>query len=268
MVQDDDVIDANPEPFAIPERSAQRVRSEIEFPYSDLEDVIGLAKTIHSNACSPCDDAELAAWMNMSEHGGTYRARRSAARIFGLVETAQGRLSLTALGRRIVDESDRGARVEAFLKPALFAALYEQYHGQSLPPTPTIERHIERLGVPPKQVKRARQVFQHSAHYAAFVDGSTGRFRKPGTGPVPDQATNAVGQENKKGGGRGGAGDGGGGSDQAEIDPIILGLLARLPKAGEVWPEAERKLWLDLLSGTFKLIYKDTPSTSGPHNGE
>jgi hypothetical protein len=23
------------------------------------------------------------------------------------------------------------------------------------------------------------------------------------------------------------------------------------------WPEAERKLWLDLLSGSFKLIYKD-----------
>jgi hypothetical protein len=26
---------------------------------------------------------------------------------------------------------------------------------------------------------------------------------------------------------------------------------------GDVWPEAERKLWLELLSGSFKLIYKD-----------
>jgi hypothetical protein len=33
--------------------------------------------------------------------------------------------------------------------------------------------------------------------------------------------------------------------------------LVRLPKSGEVWPEAERKLWLELLSGSFKLIYKD-----------
>jgi len=31
------------------------------------------------------------------------------------------------------------------------------------------------------------------------------------------------------------------------FDPIIRGLLARLPKSGAVWPEAERKLWLDLL---------------------
>jgi hypothetical protein len=29
------------------------------------------------------------------------------------------------------------------------------------------------------------------------------------------------------------------------------------PKSGNVWPEAERKLWLQLLEGSFKLIYKD-----------
>jgi hypothetical protein len=52
-------------------------------------------------------------------------------------------------------------------------------------------------------------------------------------------------------------GDGGGGGGQTDIDPIILGLLARLPQSGDVWPEAERKLWLELLSGSFKLIYKD-----------
>ena len=38
---------------------------------------------------------------------------------------------------------------------------------------------------------------------------------------------------------------------------IYQGLLGRLPKSGDVWPEADRKLWLDLLAGSFKLIYKD-----------
>jgi len=33
--------------------------------------------------------------------------------------------------------------------------------------------------------------------------------------------------------------------------------LGRLPKSGDVWPEADRKLWQDLLAGSFKLIYKD-----------
>ena len=51
--------------------------------------------------------------------------------------------------------------------------------------------------------------------------------------------------------------DGGGGKIPPEIDPIIVGLLARLPKTGAVWPESERTLWLELLKGSFKLIYKD-----------
>jgi hypothetical protein len=51
----------------------------------------------------------------------------------------------------------------------------------------------------------------------------------------------------------------GGGGEPPEIDPIIQGLLARLPKSGDVWPEADRKRWLQLLEGSFKLIYKDKP---------
>jgi hypothetical protein len=45
------------------------------------------------------------------------------------------------------------------------------------------------------------------------------------------------------------------------IDPIIAGPLKRHPKSGEVWPVEDRKLWLQLLEGSFKLIYKDAPST-------
>lgn len=41
------------------------------------------------------------------------------------------------------------------------------------------------------------------------------------------------------------------------LDPIILGLLARLPKPGDVWPETQHNLWIELLKGSLKLIYKD-----------
>jgi hypothetical protein len=41
------------------------------------------------------------------------------------------------------------------------------------------------------------------------------------------------------------------------LTPIIAGLLKRLPKAGEVWPKAQRKLWLQLLEGSFEVIYED-----------
>jgi hypothetical protein len=40
--------------------------------------------------------------------------------------------------------------------------------------------------------------------------------------------------------------------------------LKRLPKTGDVWPEVDRKLWLQLLEGSFKLIYKDAASNKIP----
>jgi hypothetical protein len=44
--------------------------------------------------------------------------------------------------------------------------------------------------------------------------------------------------------------------------------LKRLPKSGDLWPEADRKLWLQLLEGSFKLIYKDEkePVELNEHN--
>jgi hypothetical protein len=241
---------------------AGRIQSEIEFPYSDLETAVDLARALHSNAGSSCEDAELAAWLDQSINGGTYRARRSAARMFGLIEIAQGRLSLTPLGHRVVDSTEgRSARADAFLLPELYGRMYEQYRGQVLPPPPALERHMEQLGVSPKQKGRARQVFQKSAQYAGYVDPGSGRFVRPGTGPEFDRSQ----QVQRRTGGGGGGGDGG---DQVDIDPIIRGLLARLPKSGEVWPEAERKLWLDLLAGSFKLIYKDTPPSDVQHEAE
>ena len=49
--------------------------------------------------------------------------------------------------------------------------------------------------------------------------------------------------------------------DTDHIDPIIEGLLIRLPAPGSNWPEAARKMWLSLLENSFGLIYKDAPPT-------
>jgi hypothetical protein len=72
----------------------------------------------------------------------------------------------------------------------------------------------------------------------------------------PTKPTDATSQEedeaNDVGGGAGWGSDG-----QPPLDPIIRVLLARLPRSGDVWPETQRQLWLDLLAGSFKLIYKE-----------
>jgi len=46
-------------------------------------------------------------------------------------------------------------------------------------------------------------------------------------------------------------------SRRAQFDPIIRGLMQRLPKPGEVWADHARKEWLATLEANLKLIYPD-----------
>ena len=48
------------------------------------------------------------------------------------------------------------------------------------------------------------------------------------------------------------------------IDPVIAGLLTHLPPSGSVWPIEARKQWLELMEGSFKLIFKDKPAEPAP----
>jgi hypothetical protein len=115
---------------------------------------------------------------------------------------------------------------------------------------------MEQLGVSPKQKERARQTFMKSAQYAGFIDSATGRFVKPGIAPKDDGDRQ---QEKPLDAARFA---GGGGDEPPRIDPIIQGLLSRLPPSGSQWRMADRKLWLELLEGSFKLIYEDIPEIS------
>jgi hypothetical protein len=225
---------------------AQRFRSEIEFPYADLQTAVELVEILHRKAATSCDDNELAAWMNQSATGGTFRSRLAAARIFGLVETGQGRVSLTTLGRGVVDSSTgRDSLSEAFLKPQLFSAMYEQVRGHVLPPPPAIERHMEGLGVSPKQKDRARQTFVKSAQYAGFIDQTSGRFVKPGNAgsAPPAEATKP-----KKSGG-------GGGGSELVLDPLLMALLHKIPPKEEGWAAAKRVRWFRTFAMNVSQIY-------------
>jgi hypothetical protein len=234
----------------------KRFRSEIEFPYSDLESAVELAQTIHDKAGSSCELEELAAWMGQTASGGTFRTRVGAARMFGLIETGQGRVTLTQAGRDALEGSggERAARISAFLSVELFGVMYDQYKGNALPPPPAIERQMEQLGVSPKQKERARQTFMKSAQYAGFIDSSTGRFVKPGIAQREEVPREDRKPEHERGG------NGGNGGGPTDLHPFVQGLLKELPKAGAVWPEDQRKLWLDTAASIFKMIYKDDPA--------
>lgn len=234
-------------------------RSTISFPYMALNDAVKLAEAIHGNVgLGECDDDQLAAWTSQSIKSSGFRVQIAAARLFGIITSpSTGRYRLTDLGSAIVDPAQtREARATAFLNVPLYRAVFDKYRGGVLPGQPAaMERELVSLGVSEKVKDRARQVFERSAEQAGFFAHGRNRLVMPGIAArQPDAALPPDLDADVPGDTKGGVG---GGGDNTGVDPIIAGLLKRLPKSGEKWPKAQRKLWLQLLEGSFDLIYDD-----------
>jgi hypothetical protein len=145
----------------------------------------------------------------------------------------------------------REGKASAFLSVPLYKAIFDKYRTGILPPNAAaLEREMVAFGVSDKVKDRARQAFEKSADQAGFFEHGKNRLVMP--------AINATKEAPREEALRDDLGGGGNGGGPPDIDPIIRGLLARLPTSGDVWPEAERNLWLELLKGSFKLIYRDS----------
>lgn len=162
-----------------PERR-ERSRSTIAFPYYDLRQSERLAGQVWSNG-GRCTPDQLAAWLgHRTLNSGAFRNRVSAAALFGLVMSSRKSITLTELGRRIVDSVEaRQARVEAFLSVSLYRRLFDDHKGRRLPPAMLMQQQMVQLGVTPTQVQAARQVFMRSAEQAGFLEVSDDRLVEP-----------------------------------------------------------------------------------------
>ena len=232
--------------------AGKREKTKIGFVYVDLEPAVALANALLSNAGMTCTTTQLASWMNKSANGGSFRATLGAARAFDLVETQHGgQVSLTQLGRDVLNEATRkDAICRAFLHVDLHSAIYNSFKGQILPQAAAIERHIESLGVPPKQKERARQTFTKSAQFAGFVDPASGRFIEPASSalPTPEQLTET--HNEKKGGG----GDDG---DWPVLDPLLKALLWKIPPVTAGWPAEPRARWFRTFAMNVSQIFDE-----------
>jgi hypothetical protein len=230
----------------------KRERSTIEFPYGDLDDAVSVAVAIHSNAGVSATTDQLAAYMKQSSTSGAFRLKAATAGVFGITTNERGTVTLTPLGRRIVDPAQsRQARAEAFLAVPLYRAVFDKYRGHALPPAAALEREMANLGVSSKQTDKARQAFERSAQQAGFFAHGTDRLVAPaGTGekpaaPKPEDKAPPSDRTGSNGGSSGGG-----------FHPFIQGLLQKLPPAESNWDDAERVKWLDAAVRIFDLMYQ------------
>jgi len=211
-----------------------------------------------------CDLNDLASDLDEGG-GGAFRLKTSAARIFDLIEKrGRSEACLTEAGRQVVVDDAPGAKAQAFLRVPLYSAVYDKFKNSRLPPKNLLETEMRNLGVPVKQVDKARQVFERSARQAGFFEVGDSRLVRPtdlqmvnsqpqirnnrdlAQRPMMDTEDRFDSYVAEAGLHR-----------YRRDDPLIVGLVERLPVAGSSWSDEARIAWLRLASSIFDVAYAD-----------
>ena len=229
-------------------------RSDISFPYADLESSFEVINGIHNAGGMACETEQLAAQLNLEPRGGGFRLKMSAAKIFGLITYERGgRISLTELGRLAIDpHNEASAKVKAFLSVELYKKVYEEYKGRPLPPRPALERVLVEYGVAEKLKERARQILDRSAKQAGFFNMQPDRLVMPRIDNLTEteaekesKVTDDIEKQKYSSGGNGGG-----------MHPAFQLLLQTLPEPGTAWDSKQRMNWLIMANSAFNMIYK------------
>jgi hypothetical protein len=184
-----------------------------------------------------------------------------------LVDFIDGKFKLTDLGFSVVDKNEtreKTARVQAFLNVELYRKIYEEFKGKQLPPRPLgLEQTFVQMGVAKKQKTNARLAFDRSARQAGFSTIDPDRLIEPMVNLELTARSTVMAKS-------GVAGVPGNTffppvvEQFPELDPLVKGLLSRLPKQGSSWSADARKKWLQTLEANLEMIY---PPSQEPSEG-
>jgi len=251
-----------------PTEKRGRSVSGIASPYWDNDASLKVADIIQNVGGGSCAADFLVSKLGYkSIQSGTYLTRVAAARMFGYVSTAQGKFvvterALSAL-QPVMPEDSINAKADAFLSVPLFAKLYEDFRGRTLPPEVGLRNlFLNSYRILPDRIPDALRVFMNSAAQCGFFDSGRDRLIRPATNSAaaapqapPESPTAPQQQEPSappdKPRWRDGGGDGGGGG----IHSALIGLLRELPKPGESWTTTEQDQFLNAFTGLVKFIF-------------
>jgi hypothetical protein len=252
--------EAAPESVPAPDRSteqAKRERSQIKFPYTDIDDAVLVASKIKELHGQSCGLDQLAVGLgSKSIASGSFRTKLATASTFGAVKNTRGSVELTDLGHRLADEHTRpAALVDAFLHVPLYKEIYDRYYQKSLPGDAGLESDMRNLKVAASQTVRARQVFQRSAAKAGFFWGGSSRLILPASNSI-DHGQPEVGESTP-------APEPSPEGRSALANPLLAALMQRmLPAENEPFSAHERSRFFRALAVNLDAVYGE------PDDGE
>ena len=241
--------------------TVDRNTSTIGFPYAHMEDTIHVARVMLDQGGVPLSRDQLEAAMAATGKGGNFPIKFGSARMFGFIQrNQQGRFYLTEIGHAILSTDggqNAAARRDAFLNIPLYKRTFVEFRNTPLPARPTgLENAFVQMGVAPKQKEKARWAFEKSAHFAGFFKYGDNQLVEPiisnsGGVALPqiqsDETVNVADNSGRQAS-----------STNPMLEPLIHGLLIRLPEVGSDWPPERRVRWLQLLANVFDVVYAGT----------
>ncbi len=163
----------------------------VRLPRVNLANVIEVLEKAYQHGRSP-SITQVSAALDQSLKSGAFRTRMAAAAHFGLVDAARGRVQITDLGMRVLDDDLRPAALaEAWMQVPVFKALFDRFDGNRLPPSSGVEAELKILGVPAKNVALARRVLISSAETAGILNAARDRLVEPTFRPTPTPSLSA-----------------------------------------------------------------------------
>lgn len=158
-----------------------QIRSD--FPKNSFEEALKVSQAIEdSNGGNPLPPQEIAIALKRGPGSSDFRVLLSSSIKYGLTIGSfnSPRVSLTDLGRDIVEPKDDNSRRDAIttsiLKPSSFVKVFGYYKGKKVPEKGFFENTVARdFGIPKKQAEVFVEIFMTNMKYlGAIKDTATG----------------------------------------------------------------------------------------------
>ena len=150
--------------------------SQTEVPSVSLTQAMRVLSAITDNyAKAPTKPLRVAEAMDMTISSGGFKNLCGAAIAYGLTEGGYNaeQISITTLGRRIVDPQEEGddlrAIKEACLNPRIIKNFLQKYNNNKLPAERIIYNVLEEMGVPTDKLKRTWEIIIENSAHAGFL---------------------------------------------------------------------------------------------------